>query len=731
MADQNFSISSKGKDIATNNFLQNFILRPYGNNLLSNGGKINLSFMVLAVLIVASVEALSWSYMLLSSGYFKIAIALGLIWFFAMLVIDFSIVTANTLEDEHRHNLDPYKKELYKSSIKNKYFSKIYFGFVLRLIVAFASLYATSGFMTQFFFEDEIQQAIEKKSIENKNNAVLGVDKKWIPIIEKIDKEIIEATQKRDDQANGKMGSGKSGYGNIAKRYQQDIDELKKEKKDEEEKRDIEKNEAKNKAGELSVDSQTFRQEALNALEENISFKQRKIIIEIFLLILAVILIIMKFSQGRDLNLYYSTQLQGMWELYKTGAYDQYLPENDRSKVLLAANFVSAEQFERIALNYVQDIARQEDEVKKARLYKEELDQTARARQQEIDDQHEEEKLRLVTKAIEDQKIADGEAEDERQHLKKLKEEADQRKVAIEALHEAEKLRLEIKAIEDKKNAEAEAEVEHLRLKQEAEELQQLQQAQAKEAILHEKKLALGMSAHQLRLAKEQAFFEKNKKDIDFETANVKEGLSRLKVIEDMYFERHQDELDQLNQQESALNKQLSKMQKDYRTQEKKLEAFRMSILQEEQQYRDTQISMRQATQREDSYKPHVLQLIESYANALSRKDRLIDNKKEELRVFEADQKFYIDDCNQVRQELKSLQDRRQNILKPHDEIIAKRAELESHFISLTGREALLLSPYQAVDDLELPFLAEKIRHSVNFKEEPVEILKITYQPEQ
>lgn len=84
--------------------------------------------------------------------------------------------------------------------------------------------------------------------------------------------------------------------------------------------------------------------------------------------------------QPRTLQMYFSSRLQEKWALYKLGTFDKYLPEQERSDLILQTNQSIPEEFEEIMVQYAQD---QRERKKQEILMIQEKERLTREKQRE------------------------------------------------------------------------------------------------------------------------------------------------------------------------------------------------------------------------------------------------------------------------------------------------------------------------------------------------------------
>ena len=129
----------------------------------------------------------------------------------------------------------------------------------------------------------------------------------------------------------------------------------------------------------ITKDSPIFRQQAIEEFENQKAFNQTKYAVDVFLIILGTILISAKLMQPRTLQMYFSSRLQEKWALYKLGTFDKYLPEQERSDLILQTNQSIPEEFEEIMVQYAQD---QRERKKQEILMIQEKERLTREKQQ-------------------------------------------------------------------------------------------------------------------------------------------------------------------------------------------------------------------------------------------------------------------------------------------------------------------------------------------------------------
>lgn len=720
---------------SSGSFLSTLFLRPYGNNLLTGGGKAVLTIMFIVMFIVAAVEGAAWGYSLgLSSPLFGVVI--GFVFFLFMFSLDISLATTDLMEQKHKKDFSETEGLVSHQKKKSPYeklrdffggFVSVFFkgvgSFVIRLLMAAISLWITSDFITHFLFRAEIDQKIQEKQnvvFEAKKAELERMRAQYLLDFDKKYKSIID---KRDEES-------KTGVGDRTKIFLDDLKELDSEKNNKIGEMDLrikelaEAHKDNNVSGlkkegiVIIADSQTARNDIILSIEKTESFQKTHRAVEILIAILAFGLIFIKLSQPDHLKLYYSSRLQELWRVYKEGRFDQYLPETHRSTIIVpkAGEDALPQQFEQIMYLYMQQKS-EWDKLEAARLKQEQL-----KKHQELAEQSHQAQ-RLIHKQRQQEQDADELDDQQREQVKhQYQQELEQSLLARQQEQER-------AAIEHERQMQSiQAKIEHEAF------VQQLQQKQRQIAVKKseedEKKRQQAEESYQVHLektVKERALHRDHTKGIEYRIQNLKAGLRHLDEFEEGHKTRYAKELFELNTQEEDKLKQLVSMQKEYQNQEKQLDNKRHSIEKEESELAHLRLLLETSKNGEDSHKSHVVQMVIYYGDAIRKKESLIYGKKQRLREFESRQAFFKEHCDKVSQELDSVRQKKQKITEPLDRIIEKRSLLERECIDVLSHAACVDSPYQPFSEAEIPYLVSQLeRESVPAQQ----VLGIDYQPQ-
>lgn len=340
-------------------------LKTYHNNLLTSGGSTYLTVVSFIMILAAFAEAFAWGF--LGSTFTPETpmlgwIGLGSFVFLLMWFFDRSLASADLLKHEHEKTLNGLEKEAY--SIKGFFNNSL--PFIARFAIVILSLYITAPFLTQLVFKADI----ENKMLEQyKDNVVLarenGLKVRDAKIAE-LEQSANTTNEKLQKEIGGKSGTG-YGYGSVAKSIERQLNTIESDLKLIRTERNTfltkfdqaidrgNEEELKKYGITIAKDSPIFRQQAIDEFKSQPAFQKTDRAVHIFLFILGFILISAKLMQPRTLQMYFSSRLQEKWALYKLGTFDKYLPEQERSTLLLKTNQSIPEEFEDIIIQYAKD----------------------------------------------------------------------------------------------------------------------------------------------------------------------------------------------------------------------------------------------------------------------------------------------------------------------------------------------------------------------------------------
>ncbi|NNH86368.1 DUF4407 domain-containing protein [Acinetobacter terrae] len=342
-----------------------FTLKTYHNNLLTTGGATYLTVVSFIMILAAFSEGFAWGF--LGSTFTPETpllgwVGLGSFVFLLMWFFDRSLASADLLKNEHEKTLNGLEKDTFSFEI----LCKNSLPFVARFAIVILSLYITAPFLTQLVFKADI----ENKMLEQyKDNVILAREnglKTRDAKINTLEKLINNTNDKLQHEISGKSGTG-YGRGYVAQSIERQLTTIQSDLKIARSERDSflskfdqavdrgNEEELKKYGITIAKDSPIFRQQAIEEFKKEPAFQQTDRAVHIFLVILGFILISAKLMQPRTLQMYFSSRLQEKWALYKLGTFDKYLPEQERSSLILQTNQSIPEEFEDIIIQYAKE----------------------------------------------------------------------------------------------------------------------------------------------------------------------------------------------------------------------------------------------------------------------------------------------------------------------------------------------------------------------------------------
>lgn len=375
----------------TPSFLQHIFyaltLRVYGNNLLTRGGRGYLLVMTFLMLVVAVFEGVSWGYFgTQMSDYPMVSgMALGVFIFLFIWFFDRTLMTADYLQDEHAVTLQgkTYLTPTTTSplGVIGQWFN-INKVFLIRMVIALGSLCIVAPYVSELGFYKEIQNKQHSYFLQAINVVKQQQIAQKQQQIDQLAAQISSLNRKYQDETSGKL-SGVRGRGAAAKAIEQELNTLQPLYQQQRlalqsyiervERAVASRDIAALAALDIKVnqDSAILRKKAIADIkaENPEAYWQVERTIIFVLAMLAFGLFSMKLLQPRHVKLYFSSQLQQQWSLYCLGKFDAILPSHQRRDWLLNSHDALPEEFERIIIACMNNVAAQaEQEAKQQQL---------------------------------------------------------------------------------------------------------------------------------------------------------------------------------------------------------------------------------------------------------------------------------------------------------------------------------------------------------------------------
>ena len=620
-------------------------LRQSGNNLLTSGAKGYLIAMSVIMILVASAEGVAWGYFgtaFIPANPMISGLVLGIFVFLLIWFFDRMLLTSDFMEHEHRLRLngDVETKEDINKSKHAQY--RLTAFFIARLIIALASLWIAAPYVTQLVFNADIQN----KQQEYFHQAVLDVKQKYQDTqqieLRKLSNRIEQKNNEYQKEIAGGVGSlsGYKGVGVTAKAIGQELEELKSQYQqlDVETKQRLKQIELalKNRDyAELAAldirvdkDSPILRRKAIKDIQLQYpqEFAQVEHTVQGLLLILAIILLGMKFMQFTTVKLYFSSNLQSKWNQYCLGKYDHYLPETEQRQVLLNSHEALPEEFERMMIELHQRKAEMDIENKRKAALMEEKRKT-----EEIKVQQEQEHK-------------------DRQEQKKQAEQ---------------------QALEDAKYA------------------------------------------YDERLAREKAEIEYRERYKEMIEREIESVLAILAEEEAQYLQKDGVDIPKLQQEETAKIDELHEKEKQFKTQQERIDAKNQRIERTEIDIDKIEQKIEALSYGENAHSVENLHVIENYSMALVRHQEILQGQRAELLGFQNNQKFYEESSQLLRSRLRDIQQQLSELKQPLHAITKARSDVHTRKIHLLAKQGLEDAPIEKPSEQEWKFLANKIRQQL------------------
>jgi hypothetical protein len=306
-------------------------LKPYGNSLLSPAGAFWIFAVRIAILLMASAEALSWSYaaFYLATGGLRWAAGLGafVFTFLTVCLIDASLMTLDRWARRHDHRITLETPPKWWERGRDL------FSIGTRVGLVALSMYITAPFLTQLMFNDDIERALadERTAIRVKTREAL---------LEPISKRSATLQSQMDDrraaldaEVAGAGVSGRYGDGVAARQIRASIATLEQEKAavDAEHKRlssefDALNDEQMAERYNVALPGESFQERARALVTiRNDSYRLTERAVQSFLAFLFASLVLLKLFEPRSVQVYFSERLQGLYRQYRGGSFDAHI----------------------------------------------------------------------------------------------------------------------------------------------------------------------------------------------------------------------------------------------------------------------------------------------------------------------------------------------------------------------------------------------------------------------
>jgi hypothetical protein len=312
-------------------------LRPYGDSLLSPAGAFWIFAVRIAILLMASAEAMSWSYaaFYLATGGLRWAAGLGafLFTFATVCLIDASLMTLDRWARKHDHRVTNEPPAPWT----NHAWDVLSIGTRIGLVAL--SMYITAPFLAQLMFNDDIERALRDERTALRATARQSVLAPMDTRLAALQAQLDDRRAALDAEVAGAGRSGKYGDGVAARQIRSTIAAIETERAAlaAEQARatadfDGLSDEAMAERYTLALPGDSFQERARTLANiKNDSYRLTERAVQAFLAFLFVALVLLKLFEPRSVRVYFSERLQGLHRQYLGGLFDPHLDPAERS----------------------------------------------------------------------------------------------------------------------------------------------------------------------------------------------------------------------------------------------------------------------------------------------------------------------------------------------------------------------------------------------------------------
>lgn len=291
-------------------FLNNILLKPYGNNLLAPSGSLWVFCARILVFLMAAIEGFTWAYMGTFFGVARLGlwavIFTGIVIFLVIWVVDTTLMTLDFSSSFYEKHFKIIDQSKYKKA-------RDWVAIGSRIFVAIFSLTISAPYLAQIVMDKEIDSELDRQ-----NSQIISVKRDQIlnPINRRIDELQTKSdnfTEKIEIELNGEGATKKIGPGkvfNTLVNLKNETDkELIKERsrlnKAEDDFDQLSKEALSNKYGLIFIkEGLDTKNKIIDDLRKTSGFFDAKFAVQTFLGILFVGLLILKLFQPRSIRIY-------------------------------------------------------------------------------------------------------------------------------------------------------------------------------------------------------------------------------------------------------------------------------------------------------------------------------------------------------------------------------------------------------------------------------------------
>ncbi|HEX7154834.1 MAG TPA: hypothetical protein VF618_25350 [Thermoanaerobaculia bacterium] len=344
--------------------MRRLALKPYGDELLTRSADFWLFSARLIILTMALAEAIAWGYMgaLMSRAYpWAGAVVAATFVFILVWIIDATFMTLDLSRGLYERVLMGKQENPLKEKLK------LAGGIAARVAIVSASLFITAPFLAQAIFAGDVRDEMNRRNASSVATRRVELERPFLTRHAELLREQKALEQQRVQEAAGVGPSGKYGRGpaletierQLAAKVQEiaTVEQTRAAALAQYDKLTPPELEQQHGVRFLSPGVQSSG-ELLQELMNNPRFTGAELAVRAFLAFLFLGLMILKVFQPRSVAVYFNEQLHSVYDEYRKGLFDSYLPEPERAS---AGGDMEPLRFEDWCLN-TYSIIRREDE---------------------------------------------------------------------------------------------------------------------------------------------------------------------------------------------------------------------------------------------------------------------------------------------------------------------------------------------------------------------------------
>ena len=317
--------------------MRRLALKPFGDKLLTRSADFWLFSARLIILTMATAEGIAWGYMgaLMSRANPILAAATAGVFVFVLVwIIDATFMTLDLSRGFYERVLLGKEESPWREKLK------LAGGIAARVAIVSASLFITAPFLAQAIFAEDVNEEMSRRNAGAVASKRADVERPFVARGSELRREQQLLEQQRIQEAAGIGLSGKYGRGPALETIERQLADKRGE---------LAAVEASRTSALQHFDGLTQPQleqqygvrflapgvhssgELLRDLLKSPQFTGAELAIRAFLVFLFLGLLILKVFQPRSVAVYFNEQLHSVYDEYRKGLFDNYLPEAERA----------------------------------------------------------------------------------------------------------------------------------------------------------------------------------------------------------------------------------------------------------------------------------------------------------------------------------------------------------------------------------------------------------------